>query len=132
MPDDRFTSILSSAAASALAAHGARLRIGFPLWLRLVLFRGVIAITLGRRVFVASSLLGDRLRLEATIRHELVHVEQARRLGLFRFGWQYLREYCSLRRRGLSSAAAYGAIGFEVEAREAEGRLFESPEPRNL
>ncbi len=54
----------------------------------------------------------------ALLAHELVHVEQYRRLGLFRFLARYVREYLSGRRQGLSHLEAYRAISLEKEARE--------------
>ncbi len=100
------------------ARGGAIVRIGFPFWLRPFLFRDVIGITIGRRVFVAAG-LPDATR-ERVIRHETAHVEQVRRLGLIRFLWRYLREYVANRRRGMESSEAYARISFEVEARRAE------------
>lgn len=61
-----------------------------------------------------------RERLEATLRHELEHVRQVQQHGFIRFLCIYLRDYVQLRRQGLSSAVAYAAIPFEIEAKEAE------------
>jgi len=94
---------------------GARLRIGYPWWLRPFLMRGVVGIALGRSIFVRADAITERL-----VRHELVHVRQAARLGLLRFLWRYVAEYIALRRRGASSAEAYARISFEVEACAAE------------
>lgn len=96
----------------------ARVRRGYPWWLRLFLLRGVIGITLGRRIYVAPQVSGREL--ERLLRHELAHVRQVARHGLFRFYWRYLAEYVTLRRAGLSPAAAYRAISFEKEALAAE------------
>lgn len=93
-----------------------RLRIGYPWWLRPLLMRGVVAITLGRSIYVRS----DVEVTERLLRHELAHVRQAARLGLPRFLWRYGREYVALRLRGASSAEAYARISFEVEACAAE------------
>ncbi|MGH9458323.1 MAG: eCIS core domain-containing protein [Thermoanaerobaculia bacterium] len=112
---------LPSPLSAEIARAGARIRIGFPLWLRPLLLRGVVGITLGRRIFLAPELLGrGEARLEAVIRHELAHVDQVRRLGLVRFLAAYVREYLALRLRGLGHVAAYRAISFEREARAAE------------
>lgn len=105
-----------------IADSGARIRVGYPAWLRALLRKNVIAITLGRRVYLSRRLLDEgEARLEAIVRHELVHVAQVRRLGLIRFLVRYAREYVAHRRRGLDADAAYAAISFEVEARAAEG-----------
>jgi hypothetical protein len=91
-------------------------RIGYPWWLRLFLHRRTIAITLGRRIFIAEGYASESL-----IRHELVHVRQAGELGVLRFLWRYVAEYVRNRRRGMSHDDAYRAISFEAEAFAAEG-----------
>jgi hypothetical protein len=105
---------------ATIAATGARVRIGYPWWLRRVLFANVAAITLGRRVWISSTL--DERHAARIVRHELVHVRQFAELGLGRFVWRYVSEYVRNRRRGLSPAAAYAAISFEREAFAAEER----------
>lgn len=90
------------------------MRYRFPWWLRPFLLRGVAGITLGRRVYIEG---GD---VESILRHELVHVRQIRRLGLFRFYWSYIREYVTNRRRGMRAVEAYRAISLEEEAFAAE------------
>lgn len=103
--------------------YQARVRIGFPLWLRIFLFSNVAAITLGRRIYVSPAMAEAGLeRLERLMRHELAHVRQVGELGLVRFLYRYVRDYLRLRRSGLSSHLAYSAIPFEVEAREEELR----------
>lgn len=103
-----------------LAAHGARMRIGFPWWLRPWLARGVIAITLGRTIYVAHVFDGDEL--ERLLRHELAHVRQILQLGVFRFYARYVKEYVTLRLRRVPAAEAYRRISFEVEAYAEEER----------
>ena len=104
-----------------IIAARAKVRPRYPWWLRPFLMRGVVAITLGRRVYLAAGTAESGV--EALLRHELVHVRQMARLGLVRFYWRYLAEYISLRRRGLSSAEAYRSISFEAEAFAAEKTL---------
>jgi hypothetical protein len=87
----------------------------FPWWLRPFLLRGVAGITLGRRIYIEGP------NVEAILRHELVHVRQIQRLGLFRFYGGYLREYVANRRRGMPPAEAYRRITMEEEAFAAEG-----------
>lgn len=103
-----------------IESTGARIRLGYPRWLRLLLQRDVIGITLGRTVFVSASLETKRTELESLLRHELVHVGQIARLGLIRFYVSYIAEYVRNRRRGFSSADAYRQISFEIEAYAAE------------
>jgi len=103
------------------AVPGAVVRLGFPFWLRLFVLPGVLAITLGNRIYVARLAIGrGEAEILGLLRHEWAHVEQMRRLGLIRFLDRYAREYLLLRRSGLSGWAAYAAISFEVEARAAE------------
>lgn len=82
-----------------------------------VLTPGVAAITIGRYVLVRRGWE----RSIALIGHELVHVEQWRRLGAVRFLVEYLGAYVRLRRAGLGHWDAYSAIPFEQEARLRSG-----------
>jgi hypothetical protein len=102
---------------AAVTKSRAIIRTRFPWWLRPFLAHGVIAITLGRRVYIAEE------HVERHLRHELVHVQQIARLGVIRFYWRYLREYVALRRSGLSPSQAYHRISFEQEAFSAEKTL---------
>ncbi|MEA2344608.1 MAG: hypothetical protein QOF63_2777 [Thermoanaerobaculia bacterium] len=92
-------------------------RVGYPWWLRPFLHRRTIAITLGRRIYVADGHASDAL-----LRHELVHVRQAGELGVLRFLWRYAAEYLRYRRRGMTHDEAYRAISFDAEAFAAEGK----------
>lgn len=55
-------------------------------------------------------------------RHEMIHILQIKRLGVFSFYRQYLKEYFSLRLKGLTHDAAYRGISFEKEAYLLEGK----------
>lgn len=74
--------------------------------------RRVVALTLGRHVFVAA----DRIPV-TTLAHELVHVEQYQRHGFFGFLWRYFRQ---------ALKHSYRDIPLEVEAyqRESDPRLL--------
>jgi hypothetical protein len=104
-----------------VAATGARLRAGYPFWLRPFLSRQIVAITLGRRIYILPSYL-ERPQVEVArlIRHELAHVAQVQRHGLLRFLAMYVAEFARHLRRERSFDAAYHRISFEVEARQAE------------
>lgn len=104
-----------------IAKTRARVRTNFPWWLKPFLQRGVVAITLGRHVFVEPRAAKEEI--EQLLRHELVHVQQITRLGALRFYWRYIGEYIKLRRQGFSSAEAYQRISFEAEAFAAEKTL---------
>jgi len=73
---------------------------------------GSAAITLGRLIIVRERAAGD----PHLLRHELVHVEQWRRLGVVRFLAQYVGSYLLWRLRGHGHRAAYHRIPQEVEA----------------
>jgi hypothetical protein len=73
---------------------------------------GSAAITLGRLVIVRRRAAGDAHLL----RHELVHVEQWRRLGVVVFLVRYLGSYLRWRLRGHGHRAAYLRIPLEIEA----------------
>ena len=112
--------MLAETTQAQITAAAAKIR-PIPRWLSPFLSRHVIAITLGRRIYIAATVAEDEL--EALVRHELVHVGQIARLGLIRFYWRYINEYITLRRRGLAAAEAYRSISFEVEAFAAEKLL---------
>jgi hypothetical protein len=99
----------------------AKLRAGYPWWLRPWVARNVVAITLGRRIYILPEFLrkppADVTRL---IRHELAHVRQVERYGLIGFLARYVAEFVRHWRRERSVDAAYRKISFEIEAYEAE------------
>ena len=109
---------LSDDIEAAVAEARAKVRVGYPWWLRPFLFPNIVAITFGRRIWLSASV--DERHAARLLRHELTHVRQFARLGMFRFLWRYLTEYVRLRRSGLSSTAAYESISFEREALAAE------------
>jgi hypothetical protein len=73
---------------------------------------GADAITLGSLIIVRRAAAGS-LRL---MRHERVHVEQWRSLGLVGFLRRYLGAYVRWRLRGYGHWASYRRIPLEVEA----------------
>ena len=105
---------------SSFIAHRSRavVIVGYPFWLRPFLARDVIAITLGRRIYLRERLEGTAF--ERLLRHEMAHVAQVERLGLAVFLWRYVAEFARNWVRLRSVAAAYAAISFEIEARAAE------------
>jgi hypothetical protein len=112
---------LSPSLADALTDARATLRVGFPLWLRSFLTRGVIAITFGRTIYLsAASAEQSRERLEPLIRHELAHVRQVNRHGFAGFIARYAAEFLRHLRRVRSVSRAYAMISFEIEALAAE------------
>lgn len=99
-------------------AARAKIVLGYPWWLRPFLARDVVAITLGRRIYIGSNLAPAAF--ERLMRHELAHVRQMERLGLLRFLWRYVLEFLRNFARLRNAFAAYQTISFEVEARRAE------------
>ncbi len=118
-PDYKF----SDAMQQRIADAGARVRVGYPWWLRPWLMRDVIAITLGRTIYVsqrAAERSGERLgRL---MRHELVHVRQMNQHGFFRFLCLYTTEFFRHFYRERDVTRAYRKISFEAEAWAEEER----------
>jgi hypothetical protein len=87
-------------------------REGYWRWIGGPVPPGAAAITLGPLIIVRARAAGDAHLL----RHELVHVEQWRRLGLVGFPVRYLGSYARWRLRGHGHRAAYLRIPLEVEA----------------
>lgn len=86
-----------------------------PSWMR-KLWRGpVAAMTLGRRVFLASDDVPTDV-LRRVLIHELVHVRQWQQAGAIRFLFRYLTDYFRGRWHGLDHESAYHAIRYETEA----------------
>jgi hypothetical protein len=73
---------------------------------------GAAAITIGPVISVRARAAGN----ERLLRHELVHVEQWRRLGAIGFLVRYVGSYARWRLRGHGHWDAYRHIGLEVEA----------------
>ena len=103
---------------AAIADVRAIVRRRFPFWLRPFLFRNVVAITLGRRIYLSPH--ASEGSLESLLRHELTHVRQISRMGVVRFYWRYAIEFVRNLLQGMSLDAAYRHISFEREAFAAE------------
>ncbi len=98
-------------------------RFRFNHWIPKVI--GAEAITLYPYVFCRSS--EEESIKYNVVQHEMVHVEQVRKLGRFRFYWEYLKEYFRLRLVGHSHDIAYISSRFEQEAysRQGDPKLLE-------
>ena len=118
----------SDAIQQAIADARARVRVGYPWWLRPFLAHDVVAITLGRTIFLREWTTGNpagpdrRDRLSSTLRHELVHVRQVNQLGLLRFLWRYTTEFLRHFQHERNINRAYRLISFEIEANAEEER----------
>ena len=62
--------------------------------------------------------------LAPLIVHELVHIEQWREYGRFRFVHRYVGAYLVARIRGNDAPSAYRGLGFERAARTIQASLF--------
>jgi hypothetical protein len=102
----------------SIAEVRAKVRVGYPWWLRPWLMNDVIGITLGRRIYLSSRAAPSSV--EKLLRHELAHVAQINRIGLFVFYWRYLREFGRHYWHVRSISRAYVMISFEREALAAE------------
>lgn len=58
---------------------------------------------------------------ERLLRHEQIHFDQIKRLGVVRFYFDYIAYYLINRMLGMSHDEAYFNNPFEVEAYEGEG-----------
>ena len=110
---------LSDELDDALSDAGARIRLRYPWWLRPLLLPGTVAITLGRRIYVGVE--PGQEEFERLLRHELQHVRQINKLGVFRFYSSYALEFLHNIRTGMNAREAYCNISFEREAHDAEG-----------
>jgi hypothetical protein len=106
---------------AAVADVKAKVRVGYPWWLRPLLMKDVIGITLGRRIYVRANLA--ELSLERLLRHELAHIRQIERHGLIGFYRRYLTEFVRHFVKVRSISRAYSLISFEIEAVAAEKDL---------
>lgn len=111
-----------------------KVRVASPLFRRFWV-KGIAAIALPNGVFVQPSVM-ERFRAGAEserwgrlIVHELMHIQQWRRLGAFRHITQYVGDYLRNRFRGHGHWESYREIRLEVEAREAAA-VIEDRGPR--
>lgn len=105
-----------------------KVRVASPRFRRLWA-KGIAAVALPNGVFVQPSVM-ERIRAGAEpdrsgklIVHELMHIEQWRRLGAFRHVTQYTGDYLRGRFGGLGHWDSYRAIRLEVEARSAASQI---------
>jgi hypothetical protein len=98
-----------------------RVRVASPLFRR-VWAKGIVAVALPNGVFVDPGVMerfrsGKELgRGGRLVVHELMHIEQWRRLGAVRHVAQYIGDYLRNRFRGNNHWDSYRAIRLEVEA----------------
>jgi hypothetical protein len=103
-------------------AAGVRVRVASR-WFTTVWGNGIDALTMPWAVYVKPPVMerfragGDMRGIAVLMIHELVHVEQLRRLGVLRQVTWYVADYIRGRIRRLGHWEAYRAVRFEVEAR---------------
>ncbi len=104
------------------------IRLARP-WFRATWAKGIAAVTMPWAIYVTDTVFArladetEAWRHGTLIVHELVHLEQYRRLGSARHITQYLGDYLGGRRRGRSHWDAYRQVRLEVEAREIAARF---------
>lgn len=105
-----------------------KVRVAAP-WFRRFWAKGIAAVALPTGVYVQPAVM-ERVRTGAEpersgrlIVHELMHIEQWRRLGPFRHVSQYVGDYLHSRFQGFGHWESYRAIRLEVEAREAAAAI---------
>ena len=105
-----------------------KVRVASP-WFRRLWAKGIVAVALPTGVFVQPSVM-ERFRTGSEperwgplIVHELMHIEQWRRLGAVRHLAQYTSDYVRSRFQGYGHWEAYRAIRLEVEARDAAAHI---------
>lgn len=91
--------------------------------------KGIVAVALPNGIFVQPSVM-ERFRAGVEserwgplIVHELMHIEQWRRLGAVRHVSQYVGDYLRSRFQGYGHWESYRAIRLEVEARDAASQI---------
>jgi hypothetical protein len=101
-----------------------------PRLLRALWGRDVAAMAVRRMVWVRPDLLAaDRLPAPLLL-HEMVHVQQWRRLGIPRFISRYLGAYLKSRAGGHGHRHAYHSIPLELEADEVARALLQAKPER--
>jgi len=83
-----------------------------------------IAKLLGYSITLFPFILYDGVPSDVTRRHEFIHVEQIKRVGLVRFYVSYLFYYLRGRVKGLGHYDAYMAIPWEVEAYRRQNETY--------
>lgn len=86
---------------------------------------GASAITFGDKIYFAERLDQSNFFNMALIGHELVHVEQYKKLGMVRFLIRYLLEFVVNLRKERTCRKAYMAIPFEREAYQTEEMILD-------
>jgi Domain of unknown function (DUF4157) len=109
---------IADALVNAIVDARAKVRHDYPWWLKPWLMGDVVAITLGRRIYLSPKVA--KASIERLLRHELVHVCQVNRHGLLGFYWRYLAEFAGHWLKVRSINRAYAMISFEQEAAAAE------------
>ena len=109
-----------------------KVRVASP-WFRRLWAKGIAAVALPNGVYVQPAVM-ERFRTGAEpersgrlIVHELMHIEQWRRLGMLRHVTQYVGDYLRNRFRRLGHWESYRAVRLEQEAREVAARVEIGP-----
>ncbi len=108
---------------------GVKVRVASPLFRRFWA-KGIAAVALPNGIFVSPTVM-ERFRSGAEpdrsgnlIVHELMHIEQWRRLGPMRHLVQYIGDYLRNRWDGFGHWESYRAIRIEQEARDVASSII--------
>ena len=100
-----------------------------PPWFRRFWAKGIVAVALPSGIFVQPGVMErfragvESERWGSLLVHELMHIEQWRRLGASRHVTQYVGDYLRQRSHRCGHWESYRAIRLEVEARDAAERI---------
>lgn len=115
---ERLTVALPTVDPSSIPVHAA------SRWFRLFWPNRISAVAMPWGIYVhPDRLAGPAADVGRLIVHELVHIDQWRRLGATGWARAYFGDYLRGRRSGLGHHDAYRAIGLEKEARDLAARL---------
>jgi hypothetical protein len=105
-----------------------KVKVASPLFRRFWA-KGIAAVAMPFGIFVQPAVM-ERFRTGAEperfgrlIVHELMHIEQWRRLGMLRHATQYVGDYLRNRFQGFGHWESYRAIRLEEEARDVAARV---------
>ena len=105
-----------------------KVKVASPLFRRFWA-KGIAAVAMPFGIFVQPAVMerfrtgSESERSGRLIVHELMHIEQWRRLGMFRHITQYVGDYLRNRFQGFGHWESYRAIRLEEEARDVAARV---------
>lgn len=107
-----------------------KIKVRYDSWLlKIFTPRNVKAVTLYPYIFIRHRRSEEILNFkQKTLKHEMIHVEQIRRLGVLTFYFDYFYQYLNGLWSTLNHSAAYAQISYEVDAYTREEQPFTKEE----